>query len=147
MALPQRIRFQLKPYNQRILDESMSTRFSEGAAASDSRWFMVGFVRQIQATFSTPVSRQRSRPKAVPTKCDTRLLALFLSCEQYDTVAGDLKERYAKVSLQISRRRATIWLWKQILTSLPPFAWAWLKRVSGVERIQKALAGRSPFGF
>jgi hypothetical protein len=69
----------------------------------------------------------------------TVLFALFLSSLNCDAVVGDLQERYATAIARRGRYRAILWFWRQVITSLAPLAWASLKRVSGLEAIQRRI--------
>ena len=57
----------------------------------------------------------------------------------WNPLTGDLKERYSiKLTIE-GRPRAILWVLRQVITSLPPFAWAWLKHVSGLAVIYRRI--------
>jgi hypothetical protein len=68
-----------------------------------------------------------------------RLVAMFLSPELREAVIGDLQERYGELIEESGYTRATLWFWRQIVTSLAPFAWVTLKRISGLEAIYRRM--------
>jgi len=61
------------------------------------------------------------------------------SKEDSESLMGDLLEGYERVVIRRCRSGAILWFWRQVLTSLPPFAWASLKRISGLEAIYRRI--------
>jgi len=61
------------------------------------------------------------------------------SKEVSEALIGDLLEGYERVVIRRGRSGAILWFWRQVLTSLPPFAWASLKRISGLEAIYRRI--------
>jgi hypothetical protein len=91
-----------------------------------------------------PISRsdrlftQPSATSPLPTGV-APLFTLFVPQKDCNVVIGDLQERYSISFIALGQRRATVWLWRQVITSLWPFAWAWLKRISGLEAIYRRI--------
>jgi hypothetical protein len=100
------------------------------------RW--VAILKQLR-NGSTDFRLTRDSVSSRPPLNITPLFALFLSSEICDAVVGDLQERYTQAFTQRGRTHATLWFLKQAATSLMPFAWAALKRVSGVEAIYRRI--------
>jgi hypothetical protein len=92
--------------------------------------------RILDSRRSQHVKKQISQRLVPPGLKLTDFLCSILSC---DAVIGDLLERYGRLSQQRGYFRAATWFWKQLITSLPFFAWAWLKRASGLEAILRRI--------
>lgn len=54
----------------------------------------------------------------------SRSFLLFISA------LGDLKERSAIIAATRGKLESHLWFWSQLLRSIGPFAWAWVKRVA-----------------
>jgi hypothetical protein len=65
------------------------------------------------------------------------VLLLFLDRQDLFAVVGDLQERYAGIAKKQDGTRANRWFWHQLLTSLPPLAWAQIKRSFGVNKFME----------
>jgi hypothetical protein len=69
----------------------------------------------------------------------TWLFVPFVCREVREAVVGDLWERYP---CQLDRRGgvgAVIWFCREVIISLSQFAWAWLKRISGLEALYRRI--------
>jgi hypothetical protein len=69
----------------------------------------------------------------------TPLFSLFLSLEACEAVIGDIQERYTSIFSRLGKHHASVWFWKQVIASLATFAWASLKRASGIEKIYRMI--------
>jgi hypothetical protein len=62
-----------------------------------------------------------------------------------DALLGDLEERFDRIAgdESLGLRHAHLWYWFQVVISLRPLAWAFVKRISGLaiayEAIRKAI--------
>ena len=78
-----------------------------------------------------------TEPKSVLPPVNAEFLFyLFLDSKLCDALVGDLEERYQLIHEKFGARRANLWYWVQVMTSVGPIAWAatkkLLKAVSGV---------------
>lgn len=79
---------------------------------------------------STSRSRQRKHQQLVestePPLLAEYLLYFFLSKRDRVNLIGDLEEEYGIVQTKFGRRSATLWYYKQVVTSIGPQTSKWL---------------------
>ena len=69
----------------------------------------------------------------MPPKHADHLIHRLLSEKYAEAVAGDLEERWDRTARTCGIRHATCWYYSQIIRSVAPFAWAAVRRISGIE--------------
>ena len=91
---------------------------------SESLKRLIGIIRKFDADVNeTPVqSRLWWRPDS--------WLSLMVNAEILDALIGDLQQRHDLIASTEGTLKADFWYWNQLLRSLGPFAWAWLKRIA-----------------
>ena len=69
------------------------------------------------------------------------LIMLFIANPSGDAVLGDLEERFYRIANDPAQGpgRARFWYWFQVMISLRPLGWAFLKRVSGLAALYEAI--------
>jgi hypothetical protein len=67
------------------------------------------------------------------------LIQLLMANKEGDALLGDLEERFNRIAQEHGVERARFWYWFQVVTSLRPIAWAWLKRITGLAAAYEAI--------
>jgi hypothetical protein len=98
--------------------------------------YMAGKVLAHPSTDSPVETRT---PETLQLRTATRLFGLLVADQELQSILGDLGEGYHSKNRKEGHDEARIWLWKQIFKSLPPLAWACLKRVSGLEALYRGI--------
>jgi hypothetical protein len=60
------------------------------------------------------------------------LFYLFLDAKTCDALVGDLEERFKLIYERLGKRRANLWYWTQVISSVSPIVWATMKKLSGL---------------
>jgi hypothetical protein len=92
---------------------------------------VTGFKGSEGKAFFIDLARHQKAQNRLPDRAEF-LLYLFLSKKDSEAVAGDLEERWRKIKKKFGNGRANFWYWTQVIRSIGPFAWAAMKRVSGL---------------
>jgi hypothetical protein len=58
------------------------------------------------------------------------LLYLFYDAKNCDALVGDLEERHKIIRKKFGARRANFWYWTQVIRSVSPIAWVWVKKIA-----------------
>jgi len=77
----------------------------------------------------------RKATEEIRSKIPRRTVQRFMRRQRWSALLGDLQERRHLVRQRSGAKEANRWYRSQILRALPPFLWAGLKRVSGIDAI------------
>ena len=70
-----------------------------------------------------------------PRKWLSSPLHLFVDPNECAAIVGDLEEKWRITRQEEGRLPAAHWYVKQVILSLGPLAWAWLKRTAGLDAL------------
>ena len=96
-------------------------------------------LRHLSINISDSISLQESvisslnstTSESSPPKNAEYLLYLLLPKSERDYIPGDLIEEYNTIiQPKFGKRRAMLWYWKQVISSIGPILWSRLKRLS-----------------
>jgi hypothetical protein len=65
----------------------------------------------------------------LPTSKLTLLFCLFLESPDFNGMVGDLNERHKLMFSRVGRLKADLWYCKEMLRSVTPVAWGWMKKL------------------
>jgi hypothetical protein len=105
---------------------------------------VVGLLLGVLASILTERWQQSRRKKGLPKNARFIILLLMPNATG-DALLGCLEEGFHKIANDETRgsARARFWYWFQVMISLWPLAWAFVKRISGLaiayEAIRKAI--------
>jgi hypothetical protein len=90
--------------------------------------------------FCSWISGRRSSP-TVPPRDARFLIFLLMPNATGDALLGDLEERFGRIASDktLGPRHAHYWYWFQVVISLRPLAWAFVKRISGLAVAYEAI--------
>lgn len=111
------------------VDRALTSVFSLTVLWVGGTWMLLDFFRKFKRPSSTPPTEARF------------LILLFMRGAAGDALLGDLEERFHRIARdpELGPGRARFWYWFQVVISLRPLAWAFVKRVTGLAVAYEAI--------